>query len=574
MKSAVLLRQLQTPSIPTTPPTSTSVISPSTATNSSPMSTSRDDSPVSQTESLICHWSGCGQDFDDAELMYVHLCEDHIGRKILGNLCLECKWKGCNVKTTKRDHITSHVRVHVPLKPFTCEICKKSFKRPQDVRKHRRTHTEQQSHPDQADHKKLDHYDPLTPPHTSLSDVSPTIVSGESPQGLLLSPTSSTTETASPRSVLEDLFGSLTNGEEKGVKRGYNSIDSDSQAEHPLDNEFTIDDLLNEVVHNKKIKPDYDQDMMDRLDSLASNFVLEDDRLAEVVKNDQELDELNRWLTALTENINCMENPPVKVDGVISEKDAQEFNAACDAFFTQHLAEESIEANLSNITNTLDAKGADQMIQEFIDFAPGTEGGAAATERVETTLKDMQFDVSEMPRPDSEVEVKWEEFISKETLNGEEDAEEKEEEEDDNIIHLLSQLKANSKQREEETKQASIIFGQFGGPRPFARGAAYMGVKLQTSMNTGGRKMHTYARPVNNSTISDVPKSNVRDTKAQVMDKQKGDEVEGLVCSMARIHLNSEYDSQRHRLLVERVQKVLNAAYRKKNEYRVNKGDD
>lgn len=38
--------------------------------------------------------------------------------------------------TVKRDHITSHIRVHVPLKPHKCEFCGKSFKRPQDLKKH------------------------------------------------------------------------------------------------------------------------------------------------------------------------------------------------------------------------------------------------------------------------------------------------------------------------------------------------------------------------------------------------------------------------------------------------------
>ena len=36
----------------------------------------------------------------------------------------------------KRDHITSHIRVHVPLKPHKCEFCQKAFKRPQDLKKH------------------------------------------------------------------------------------------------------------------------------------------------------------------------------------------------------------------------------------------------------------------------------------------------------------------------------------------------------------------------------------------------------------------------------------------------------
>ncbi|KAI9469245.1 hypothetical protein BX667DRAFT_459284, partial [Coemansia mojavensis] len=75
-----------------------------------------------------------------AEVLYTHITNDHVGRKSTGNLCLECKWDGCNVKRTKRDHITSHIRVHVPLKPYKCSLCAKSFKRPQDLKKHEKTH--------------------------------------------------------------------------------------------------------------------------------------------------------------------------------------------------------------------------------------------------------------------------------------------------------------------------------------------------------------------------------------------------------------------------------------------------
>ncbi|KAJ2298078.1 hypothetical protein IWW54_006691, partial [Coemansia sp. RSA 2705] len=75
-------------------------------------------------------------------VLYMHITNDHVGRKSTGNLCLECKWEGCSVKRTKRDHITSHIRVHVPLKPYKCTLCAKTFKRPQDLKKHEKTHSE------------------------------------------------------------------------------------------------------------------------------------------------------------------------------------------------------------------------------------------------------------------------------------------------------------------------------------------------------------------------------------------------------------------------------------------------
>ncbi|KAJ7492395.1 transcription factor PacC [Mycena latifolia] len=90
-----------------------------------------------------CQWQDCTQGFPDPETLYNHLCNEHIGRKSTNNLCLTCKWKDCGTSCAKRDHITSHLRVHTPLKPHVCEICKKSFKRPQDLKKHEKIHTEE-----------------------------------------------------------------------------------------------------------------------------------------------------------------------------------------------------------------------------------------------------------------------------------------------------------------------------------------------------------------------------------------------------------------------------------------------
>jgi hypothetical protein len=64
----------------------------------------------SNSESYNCQWVDCSASFTDPEILYNHLCNDHIGRKSTNNLCLTCKWKDCGTSCAKRDHITSHLR--------------------------------------------------------------------------------------------------------------------------------------------------------------------------------------------------------------------------------------------------------------------------------------------------------------------------------------------------------------------------------------------------------------------------------------------------------------------------------
>ncbi|KAG0019398.1 hypothetical protein BGZ81_009747 [Podila clonocystis] len=170
------------------------------------------------SDDYICQWDFCLKRFDDAETLYEHLRDEHVGRKAQHNLCLTCKWDKCTVGTFgKRDHITSHLRVHVPSKPYTCEVCNKGFKRPQDLKKHEKTHQDYkdveplepstsapsankflQPKPDAV-------YQPLTPP--TVLDRSPSVSS--SGLGSSLSPY---TDPLSPASIPDTLDSSWNPG--------------------------------------------------------------------------------------------------------------------------------------------------------------------------------------------------------------------------------------------------------------------------------------------------------------------------------------------------------------------------
>ncbi|KAG4253135.1 pH-response transcription factor pacC/RIM101 [Fusarium proliferatum] len=115
---------------------SKSTIPVSSATYDTPQINMTPSAAAASGNNLTCRWNACNQKSITPELLYEHICESHIGRKSSNNLNLTCQWNSCHTSTIKRHHIVSHILVHVALKPHKCSICGKTFKRPQDLKKH------------------------------------------------------------------------------------------------------------------------------------------------------------------------------------------------------------------------------------------------------------------------------------------------------------------------------------------------------------------------------------------------------------------------------------------------------
>ncbi|KAF9269988.1 hypothetical protein L218DRAFT_913898 [Marasmius fiardii PR-910] len=289
----------------------TSVLPPSPPYQDSDKSPPPSTAPSSQ---LRCEWVDCTLSYGDPEALYNHLCNDHIGRKSTNNLCLTCKWKDCSTTCAKRDHITSHLRVHTPLKPHICEVCKKSFKRPQDLKKHEKIHTEEH-HAQHKHSKAITVVDPAyvtrvrgssdKQPHQHPSQqlkvhpraMSHSSSSSDSSHFVLPTPSPELTPAHfnhhSPGlptwQVLEG------NQPQQGLKRAYDH------------SEYNVEDFFSDMK-KRRFNPSYDSPMAQRLNNIsfsstANNANFNPRSVSLDIRSPEELAAVNQFLVTLGRDV-------------------------------------------------------------------------------------------------------------------------------------------------------------------------------------------------------------------------------------------------------------------------------
>eukprot|EP00834_Sanchytrium_tribonematis_P008897 NODE_1260_length_1574_cov_0.373559.p1 type:complete len:105 gc:universal NODE_1260_length_1574_cov_0.373559:291-605(+) len=84
-----------------------------------------------------CHWDTCYYTHSEPCALYEH-CTEHLNDGLVEDRFI-CKWRHCKF-TSKRYHgLKSHLILHIPHRPYICEVCDKTFKRKFDLKKHRKT---------------------------------------------------------------------------------------------------------------------------------------------------------------------------------------------------------------------------------------------------------------------------------------------------------------------------------------------------------------------------------------------------------------------------------------------------
>ncbi|KAK0567390.1 hypothetical protein OC844_000280 [Tilletia horrida] len=280
-------------------PSSLSSTSPSTAANAATAGHQPADAPPA-SDKIVCKWAGCTRTFENADILYTHLCDDHVGRKSTNNLCLTCHWDDCDTTCAKRDHITSHLRVHIPLKPHLCPICSKSFKRPQDLKKHERIHPPQLGHATFGHPSAMHGGAPIAyafhPHHQQIggypagpnaAGAYPGMPMGQYPQNTHFFPSGVPPSAANngnaaygypqpgaPQATYSAMYPGQANPAQALYDNGHNTYAglNTGNRKRNHDQIAAVEELFGQVA-NKRIAPTYDGAMINRLNDTLASFL-------------------------------------------------------------------------------------------------------------------------------------------------------------------------------------------------------------------------------------------------------------------------------------------------------------
>ncbi|KAF7721419.1 hypothetical protein EC973_004706 [Apophysomyces ossiformis] len=190
------------------------------------------------------------------------------------------------------------------------KVCKKAFKRPQDLKKHEKTHTVEHQASLMSNQPG---YKPVRRRRTVKSQSPTSTVNTPSP---ITQGSPNTSETLSASSPSTQRSSSVYSDD------GNNPLDTDCSSEGFFKHDYPQDiampysfsdmgeskmhdplqNLLQDVLHTASLSPEYDANMMERLDSLAHVIHQSDDWSLPVTEQD-DINAMQNWLEQLSANI-------------------------------------------------------------------------------------------------------------------------------------------------------------------------------------------------------------------------------------------------------------------------------
>ncbi|KAL9546216.1 hypothetical protein MBANPS3_006772 [Mucor bainieri] len=244
---------------------------------------------MSRLNKFPCRWTSCDRSFDNPEDLFNHLSDDHVGRKATNNLCLQCQWNNCGTVAAKRDHLASHLRVHLPLKPSL--LSNQPGYKP--VRRRRKTTTEPSNNTTATSTTTSQQQTAYASPPKDASEMSSSDLSSCSPSYYSIS--------SNPNSYLQ-------------------------QQQQQQQQQDPLQDFIVDVLQNHSL-PTYDEDMMNRLNSIAPalQYQQQQDTNWSLPCEPDAIPALQNWLEQLSANIQTDEKiyPDITVSSSTQQQQQQ-----------------------------------------------------------------------------------------------------------------------------------------------------------------------------------------------------------------------------------------------------------